>query len=399
MQRRLYFYALGLVCALALTSCEHILPPAPDVDQTLDGPVDGMSTDEVRRHMAGDRAFNDQVFTVATGLGPVFVATSCGGCHAADGKGHPFSAVIRFGQSDTSGNPFSSAGGPQLQYRAIPGFTPESLPVGAPSSTLIPPSSTGLGYLEALSDAQILAHADPSDADGDGVSGIPNYVKPRPYFIPTAQHIPVNGRYIGRLGKKGATIDLLQQTATAYNQDIGITSTFEPIDPYTGLVNDPEVSDKSISDVVFYLQSLKAPVQRTPTDPGVMRGKQVFNDVGCATCHVPSYTTPTTFVAALSNKQIFPYTDLLLHDMGPALDDGYTEGAAQTFEWKTPALWGLGLAAKSQGGRYFLLHDGRAHSIHDAIMLHGGEAARSRDAYNALPAHDQQDLLRFLESL
>ncbi|MBS1561435.1 MAG: thiol oxidoreductase [Bacteroidetes bacterium] len=394
-----HFRLLPFVLALALIACDHVLPSAPDVDQTLDGPVDGLTQDEMRRFLAGDRAFNDQVFTVATGLGPVFVATSCGGCHAADGKGHPFSAVIRFGQSDTTGNPFASMGGPQLQYRAIPGFTPETLPPGAPHTTLVPPSNPGLGFLEALTDAQILAHADPSDADGDGVSGVPNYVRPRPYFIPMPHHLPVNGRYIGRLGKKAATIDLLQQTVTAYNQDIGITSTFEPIDPYTGLVNDPEVTDRSVADVVFYLQTLKAPTQRTPTDPSVMHGKDVFTAIGCATCHVPSYTTPRASVAALSEKQIFPYTDLLLHDMGPGLDDGYTEGSAQTNEWKTPALWGLGLAPASQGGRYFLLHDGRAHSIHDAIMWHGGEAARSKERYDALPAHDREDLLRFLESL
>jgi CxxC motif-containing protein (DUF1111 family) len=193
--------------------------------------------------------------------------------------------------------------------------------------------------------------------------------------------------------------DLLQQTASAYSQDIGITSTFEPVDVHTGLAVDPEVSDVTVRDVVFYLQTLKAPIQRNRSDPQVQRGGVVFSELGCGSCHTPTLRTGYSPVTALSNKEIHPYSDLLLHDMGPELDDGYTEGSAATSEWRTPPLWGLGLAPKSQGGQYFLMHDGRARSIDQAIRMHGGEATRSRAGFLLLPEADRRALLTFLESL
>ncbi|HCI70402.1 MAG TPA: thiol oxidoreductase, partial [Balneola sp.] len=207
------------------------------------------------------------------------------------------------------------------------------------------------------------------------------------------------GQYIGRFGKKAAAIDLLHQTVGAYNQDMGVTSTFNPIDPHTGLSTDPEVSDQTIRDVVFYLRTLKAPIQRDQNNPEVIRGKEVFMSINCSSCHVPSFTTPQSDIEALSNKNIFPYSDLLLHDMGPGLDDGATEGSAETFEWRTPPLWGLGLAPESQGGEFFLMHDGRAKSIQEAIELHGGEAQQSRDEFVALSDSDKQAVLKFLRSL
>ncbi len=392
-----FFFATAIVPLLI--ACDAIVPSAPAAHDVLDGPVDGLTHEEQIRHLAGDVAFNDDVFTASTGLGPIFVATSCGTCHASDGKGHPFTTLIRFGQSDASGNRYLDAGGPQLQNRALPGYKPEQLPAGAPFSRFMPPLSVGLGYLDALTDAQLLANADPEDRDGDGISGVPNYVHPPSYFRPRSGSMPVEGRYIGRYGKKAAAIDLLQQTVTAYNQDIGIASAYDPLDVYSGHDIDPEVSNQTIHDVVFYLQTLKAPTQRNADDARVQAGKRTFGDIGCASCHVPTFTTPSTSIAALSDKTIHPYTDLLLHDMGAELDDGYTEGTALTSEWKTPPLWGLGLAPTSQGGQYFLLHDGRAHSIEEAILYHGGEGAKSRERYRQLPAHDKEALLKFLESL
>lgn len=392
-------FLLATAIVPLLIACDAIVPSAPAAHDVLDGPVEGLTHEEQIRHLAGDVAFNDQVFTASTGLGPIFVATSCGTCHASDGKGHPFTTLIRFGQSDATGNRYLDAGGPQLQNRALPGYKPEQLPEGAPFSRFMPPLNVGLGYLDALTDAQLLANADPDDRDGDGISGVPNYVHPPSYFRPRSGHMPVDGRYIGRYGKKAAAIDLLQQTVTAYNQDIGIASAYDPIDVYSGHDIDPEVSNQTIHDVVFYLLTLKAPTQRNADDARVQAGKRTFSDIGCASCHVPTFTTPSTSIAALSNKTIHPYTDLLLHDMGPELDDGYTEGTALTSEWKTPPLWGLGLAPTSQGGQYFLLHDGRAHSIEEAILYHGGEGAKSRERYRQLPAHDKEALIKFLESL
>jgi CxxC motif-containing protein (DUF1111 family) len=192
---------------------------------------------------------------------------------------------------------------------------------------------------------------------------------------------------------------LLQQTAGAYNQDMGITSAYEPFDTYSGQKVEPEVSSQTLQDVVFYLRVLKAPVHRDPNDPDVMTGKEFFMQANCGKCHVPELKTGASDITGLSHKTFHPYTDLLLHDMGSGLDDGYTEGNALSSEWRTPALWGLGLSKNSQGGSYYLMHDGRARSIEEAIMLHGGEAARSRDRYNALTEADKKKMIKFLESL
>jgi CxxC motif-containing protein (DUF1111 family) len=380
---------------LLLSGCEWMIPSPPADNELLDGPVDGLTPAENARFLAGDIAFNDEIFTAATGLGPVFVATSCGSCHPGDGKGHPFTTLTRFGQTDETGNTYIGRGGPQIQNRALPGYTPETIPPGTTFSKLTPPANTGLGFLAALSDAQIRANADPNDADGDGISGALNYITAPPYFVPAPGQAPVNGKYIGRFGKKAAAVDLLHQTASAYNQDIGITSAYESVDPFTHLATDPEVDEKTIQDVVFYLRTLKAPIPRGD----YATGRGIFQEIGCGKCHIEEWITPVSDINSLSEKIFHPYTDLLLHDMGPALDDGYTEGSATTAEWRTPPLWGLGLSRNSQGGQYYLLHDGRAHSIEEAIKMHGGEGAGSRERFETLSASEKEALLEFLESL
>ncbi|MBK9289606.1 MAG: thiol oxidoreductase [Flavobacteriales bacterium] len=388
-----------LLVSLVLVGCHKLMPDAPAEDQLLDGPVDGLSTDEQARFLAGDVAFNDEVFTSATGLGPLFVSTSCGSCHAGDGRGHPFTSLTRFGQNDGTGNQYLDQGGPQLQHRALPGFAPEEVPAGATSTRLLPPPNTGLGFLDAVPDAMILALADPDDLDGDGISGTPNWITTPAYITHRPAPVEQGGKHIGRFGRKGAAYDLLQQTANAYNQDIGITSNYEPVDTYTGAILDPEVSNSTVDQVVFYLLTLKAPIQRDKDDPQVISGEQVFTAVGCAKCHTPELVTGPSPIAPLANKTVRPYSDLLLHDMGSGLDDGYTEGSALTSEWRTPPLWGLGLSSDSQGGSYFLLHDGRATTIEQAIEAHDGEGQASRSAYQQLSTTDREALLRFLESL
>jgi CxxC motif-containing protein (DUF1111 family) len=398
---------LCFITAACSTLTEHIAPKSPDNDQLLDGPVEGLSEIEKRQFLAGDAAFNGELFFLGNGLGPYFVASSCGSCHAGDGKGHPFTTLIRFGQSDTLGNAYLHLGAPQLQNRALPGFTPEKLPVGAGFSKFMPPANTGLGFIEALTDAQILSHVDVNDMDGDGISGRVNYVVAPDFFSPLAQHQSSNGKFIGRFGKKAAAIDLLHQTVNAYNQDMGITSEYMPNEPainglafpYFDPVPGPEVQLTTIGNVVFYLKTLKAPIQRNQSDAEVIAGKQLFIDINCASCHIPQWTTPQSTISALSNKTFYPYTDLLLHDMGPGLDDGYTEGTALTSEWRTPPLWGLGLSAQSQGGSYFMLHDGRANSIQQAIELHGGEALQSRNMFVMLSQTNKLKLIKFLDSL
>jgi CxxC motif-containing protein (DUF1111 family) len=398
--KKVYTVVGIIVISIAFVqSCSKFSPPAPAEDKILDGPVEGLSFEQNQRFLAGDIAFNNEIFTTQKGLGPVFVATSCGSCHAGDGKGHLFTTLTRFGQMDSTGNHFLHLGGPQLQNRGIPGFQPEQIPAGASFSQFTPPANTGLGFLDAVTDANIMSMADPDDMDGDGISGVPNWIHIRPYSNPRTASITNNSKYIGRFGKKAATYDLLQQTVTAYNQDIGISSTFEPKDVYTGHDVDPEVSNNTVHNVVFYLQTLKAPIQRNTNRPAVIEGEQIFNAITCGNCHKPILKTGYSPIDALSYKTFFPYTDLLLHDMGNGLDDGYTEGTAKTAEWRTASLWGLGLSANSQGGDYFLLHDGRAHSIEQAILLHGGEAINAKNKYQLLTAKEKQNLIQFLESL
>lgn len=387
-----------IILILIIQSCEKFQPAAPSEDEILDGPIEGLTNAENIQFLSGDRAFSE-VFTSSNGLGPLFVTNSCVSCHSGDGKGHPFSTLTRFGQSDTSGNQFLTMGGPQLQHRAIPGYEPENIPEGASFSRFTPPAVTGLGYLQYVTDADILAIADPNDMNNDGVSGVPNWMPLKDFLQPSANAISQNGKYIHRFGKKASAYDLLDQTVGAYNQDMGITSTFSPIDTYSGLSIDPEVSDKDVRDVVFYLETLKAPIQRNKDNPEVVQGKNLFVDINCAACHKPTLTTGYSPIDKLSNKTFHPYTDLLLHDMGSNLDDGYTEGAAQTYEWRTPPLWGLGLSPTTQGGQYFLMHDGRANTIEEAILMHGGEAQSSKLLYESLPEQDKSALIKFLESL
>jgi CxxC motif-containing protein (DUF1111 family) len=294
---------------------------------------------------------------------------------------------------------FLHMGGPQLQNRAIPGHHPEQIPSGASFANFTPPANTGLGFIELVSDADIIAMSDPSDTDGDGISGVPDWNHIPWYVIPHTSAISQNGKYIGRFGRKGAVYNLLQQTVNAYNQDMGVNSYFEPKDTYSGLDVDPEVSTQTVNDVVFYLQTLKAPVQRNQDNATIQSGKQIFISIGCEKCHKQTLKTGESPVAALSNKEFHPYTDLLLHDMNYAFDEGYTEGSATTSEWRTAPLWGLGLSPNSQGGNYFLMHDGRAHTINDAIIMHDGEGTLSKDNYSSLSQQDKDALMKFLESL
>ena len=398
---------VSLALFLATVACQKLLPGLPEDDRILDGPIGELTPEQNARFIAGDVAFNDEIFTPATGLGPYFVSTSCGSCHAGDGKGHPFTTLTRFGQVDERGNTFLEQGGPQLQNRAIPGHSPETIPAGASFSRFMPPANTGLGLLAALTDEQLLSHADPDDRNGDGISGVPNWIHPPDFFKAQWFHQPKNGMFIGRFGKKAAAIDLLQQTVNAYKQDMGITSDFDTEDPINYAVSnqagdnapDPEVPASTVNNVVFYLRTLKVPIQRTPDDPDVQAGRKVFLNLNCGGCHTPEWTTPRSDVAVLANQTFAPYTDLLLHDMGKGLDDGYTEGTAKTAEWRTPPLWGLGLSKNSQGGQVFLLHDGRARSVEEAIRLHGGEGKASADAFGKLSDRDRESLLNFLDSL
>ena len=406
MSRKVLIVAtmLAVSTVIVLQSCEKFEPSQPNADEVIDAPVEGLSAAQNKVFLDGAAEF-DEVYNTTTGLGPLFVVNSCGGCHAGDNRGHLFTNLTRFGQTDSTGNKFLEFGAPQLQNKSLFGYKAEELPAGATSSNFIAPIVSGVGFLELVTDADILDMADPNDANNDGISGVPNWIGLPDWVIPAANAIHRNGKYIGRFGRKASAYNVHQQTVGAFNQDMGMTTSFMPENPFNykeGIpqaIGEPDITDAKLNAVVFYLQTLQAPIQRNQNDPTVLYGKKLFTQIGCESCHKQKLRTGYSVIEPLSNKEFSPYTDLLLHDMGSELDDNYTEGNAKTSEWRTSPLWGLGLAPGSQGGQFFLMHDGRAKGIEEAIKLHGGESANSRTKFNSLTEADKEAVIKFLKSL
>ena len=399
----LTFMVIIVICSV--TSCNKIFPSMINPEFGLCGPV-SLSSDQTVLFSAG----NDQFFATrdaATGLGPYFVATGCGSCHSSDNRGHPFTILTRFGQTDSTGNTFLNEGGPQLGTFCLPGYTPEQIPPGATSTKLIAPITAGVGFLEAVPDTEIVNMAIANENNPDGVRGHPNYNTVPSYVTQLNGSVQrADGKYICRFGRKASTYSLFQQVAQAYSRDMGITSSYLPVNPYNYLdqttppiAATAEIDNTTFYSVVFYVTALQTPIQRNPTDATVKQGNALFVQIGCETCHKQTLTTGYSPIAALSNQTFSPFTDLLVHDMGPGLDDHYTEGDAKTSEWRTTPLWGLGLAPGVQGGDVYLMHDGRAHSITQAIQLHGGEAAVSSGRFSKLSSQQQAAVIKFLQSL
>lgn len=396
MMRRLVLM-LGVVAAVM--ACDAITTGAPDAGDLFDGPLDGLTAAELAAFTEGDRAFG-QAFTPRTGLGPIFNNVSCASCHSGDGRGRLSNSLTRFG------DPSFELGGPQLQDRAIPGAEPETVPAGLATSVRLPPPVFGVGLLEAITDSAILSHVDSLDADGDGVSGRPNWVIAPPY-VPGDEPGGSGGYRVGRYSRKGQVASLMHQVVAAYHQDIGITTDFEPVENRNPLasvateaadrVADPELPAATVRAVVAYLRML------APPTPGAMtaarqRGSTVFDSIGCGTCHVPELATGPHRIAALANRPVRLYSDLLLHDMGPGLADNRPDGDASGSEWRTAPLWGLRLVRQFLNGEELYLHDGRARTLEEAILLHGGEAQGARNRFAALPATDRAALLDFVGS-
>ena len=264
-------------------------------------------------------------------------------------------------------------------------------------SPRVAPAIVGMGLLEAIPEADILSAADPDDADGDGISGRVNMVWDE----------RKGAMSLGRFGWKANVPTVEQQTAGAFLGDLGVTSELFPEENCTAPQENcmaapdggrPEIGEKRLADVVFYTQTLAVPAMRDISDPQVQKGSQIFVQAGCAVCHTPRHTTGPHEIEALSNQTIYPYTDLLLHDMGPELADGRPDFEANGQEWRTPPLWGIGLVETVSGHTMFL-HDGRARNLTEAILWHGGEGAAARDAFKALTKEEREALIRFLNSL
>ena len=372
------------------------------------------------------------------GLGPFFNARSCSGCHFRDGKGTPpedgsspfVGLLLRLSVPGEQGPVPEPVYGDQLQDQANPGLSPEAVITvewqseagmyddGTPYSLIRPkftlsdgaygpfsddlmisprlaPHMVGLGLLEAIEVARLQELEDPDDSDGDGISGRIQW------------HQTENGPVPGRFGWKADAPDVAVQTANAFLGDMGLTTTRNPLQNCTEKQEDclaevsggePEVSDVIFERVVHYSRTIAVPVRRAADDPAVLRGKQLFRDIQCGSCHTPSHVTGVGAIDELSDQLIWPYTDLLLHDMGTALADNRPVGMADGQEWKTPPLWGLGLMDDVVGHTRFL-HDGRARNLEEAILWHGGESEASRNAFRALSANERQDLLKFVGDL
>ena len=378
------------------------------------------------------------------GLGPLFNARSCDQCHNNDGRGapplqageRPVALVLQFatptpGTNNEPGadphygsnfNPFAigsipAEGTVRIESREIvgtfadgetytllaPTYVFEELAYGELSpqtrfSPRVAPSVFGMGLLEAIPEAQILERADPDDADNDGISGRPNRV----------WDYAQNKVVLGRLGWKANQPDIAHQTAGAFSQEIGMTTTLRPEPNCTSVQiacleapdgGSPEISDEIFTRVVDYQRMLAVPARRNLDDPKVQAGAKLFASAGCAACHRASFTTGEVADAPyLSHQKIHPFTDMLLHDMGPDLADGRPDFEASGTEWRTPPLWGLGLQ-HAVNGHTRLLHDGRARDASEAILWHGGEAEAAREAYKRMSKAERQALLGFLDSL
>ena len=394
------------------------------------------------------------------GLGPLYNARACQRCHVRDGRGHPpagpdDSAVsmllrlsippqtaaqqIALDEGRINAVPEPVYGG-QLQDLAIQGHSAEGriaidyeeIPValaggetaslrkprysvGRPAYGPLHPETRvsprvaspmiGLGLLELVPEAEILAAADPDDADGDGISGRPNRV----------WSLEQGRLMLGRFGWKAGQPTLRQQVAAAFSDDIGISTSLFPQaygdctesqaacraapDGSSPQHGNLEISDEALDIVLFYSRHLAVPARRDVGDPQVLAGKRLFHAAGCAACHRPLLTTGVDeTLPQLSRQTIRPYSDLLLHDMGEGLADGSPEAGADGREWRTPPLWGIGLTELVNGHTNFL-HDGRARNLLEAVLWHGGEAQASRDAVVAMETEDRAALLRFLGSL
>jgi CxxC motif-containing protein (DUF1111 family) len=371
-------------------------------------PAAGLSPAELERHQVADGLFDRTHVPLegaaGAGLGPRFNAASCIACHVRNGRGRPLmgESLVRVALRD--GRPVPAIGH-QVRDRAVLGAQPDAAvqvawqdqaglrrpvvrleteasldlsPQSVARSLRVAPPLIGLGLLEAVPEATILERADPDDRDGDGISGRPHWLKG-----------DGGRRQLGRFGWKALSATVQDQTAAAFLNDMGLTSP-------------GDIGARELELVTFYSQTLGAPRTAQAASSSVVRqGQLLFSELQCARCHVPQLATarsPQAVAQVINDQRIWPYTDLLLHDLGPGLDDGVAEQGAAGSEWRTAPLWGLGLTQRVNASAGFL-HDGRARTIEEAILWHGGEAKTAKSRFMQLPQERRQALLAWLQQL
>lgn len=364
------------------------------------------------------------------GLGGLFNAPSCTSCHAHDARVPPYDAIgnttdgvlFRIGDREGNAHPIwgeqlqpkvidnavgllaeasvsthahtDDQGRQYLSFSTTPYLTHESLG-DYHLAARIAPQLVGMGLLDLISEADIIAHADPDDMDGNGISGRVHWV------------FEDGGKRVGRFGWKAINSSLRNQNANAMHQDMGLTTSIFPDGNCTpnqpkctqiAVGGMPEVSDSSLAAVVDFMTALSVPARRINNQDNFDAGARLFDQVGCSQCHIPTMrTSVSTRFAELSNQTIYAYTDLLLHDMGAGLDDKVKEKNAESYEWRTPPLWGIGIVAQDPDARF--LHDGRARTLDESIRWHGGEADGTRQNYQQLSQDQQALLLEFLQGI
>jgi len=355
--------------------------------------------------------------TTLDGLGPLFNANACTTCHISDGRVAPYndngttSETFLFRVGNENGDVHPVFGG-QLQTQATSGNAETSMTWVKNSSNKIEfissadvgnfniggrisPHLLGMGLLDLVSEETILEYEDIHDSNNDGVSGRAHWV------------MEEGKRRVGRFGWKAINFSLRTQNAGAMHQDMGLTT---PVNPNENCTDQqtvcseqpnggtPEVSETALQQVVDFMTALSVPDRRISNQETFDKGAKIFETVGCASCHRPTMTTGTSSkFSSLSNQKIYPYTDLLLHDMGQSLADGVKEKDATGSEWRTPPLWGIGIVEQKEGARF--LHDGRASSIKEAIELHDGEAKNAKDKFMKLETNEVDELMNFIRAI
>jgi len=390
------FATLTLGAVILCAGCAK--PPKPGE------PLVGLTPEERALFDRGKARFTT-VFTPGTGLGPTFNSDACAECHedpAVGGRGDEVEVHVSAFMPETGFcDPLVDKGGFVIEQKVTPalhaalGIDSEPLPPDATVAHRTTPDVLGFGLLDAIPDSVILANADPDDRNHDGISGRPNR-----FF---------DGR-IGRFGRKALVPTLAEFNNGAYAAEMGITSPAVPNEETVGgqpipagvdSVPEPEINQEALDVTNAFVRFLAPPAPEKLTSAG-KRGRKLFSEIRCTGCHVAALWTGDNPVKALRYKKVAAYTDLLLHDMGPDLAD-ICLGQATPSEFRTEPLMGLRFTVKAaaEGGANGpgFLHDGRAKSVEEAVQLHGGEGAASRDKFAALPKEERAALLKFLESL